>query len=218
MLNDDDSRPTPKFDAAKTDIIEPIWEACWNLRYTIPGIIILGFIIGQGAWQAPFLTGFATMFFVAPVALVAGIIYVRQKADRLRDAFHEDASDAAEDLLHLDPEDNPEYYSFFGEKGSKFLRPAPEYESSTMVVTDYSVTIYDGNHLDLPKLDADLSESTEELYFDQIGGVNYDDAAQEFWINRTDGKGNSFPSKREPEDALSDLQTRIREYKRQAVN
>jgi hypothetical protein len=45
--------------------------------------------------------------------------------------------------------------------------------------------------------------------------VNYKDG--KFWINRTDGRGHSWPSERKPDDALAEIQQRLRDYKRQAA-
>lgn len=71
-------------------------------------------------------------------------------------------------------------------------------------------------------LSATISESTEEIYYDQIASVNFDpseadDEEGEFWVNRSDGRGNSWETGRKPENALDDIQQRVRDYKRQAA-
>ena len=71
-------------------------------------------------------------------------------------------------------------------------------------------------------LSATISESTEEIYYDQIASVNFepsedDDDKGEFSVNRSDGEGNSWETDRKPENALDDIQQRVRDYKRQAA-
>jgi hypothetical protein len=84
-----------------------------------------------------------------------------------------------------------------------------------MLVTDYSLIIHDQADLDMVSISTDIGKSTEEIYFDNIASVNYEGG--KFWVNRVDGQGESWPSEREPDDALDDIQNRVREYKRSAA-
>ena len=71
-------------------------------------------------------------------------------------------------------------------------------------------------------LSATISESTEEIYDDQIASMNFepsedDDEKGELSVNRSDGEGNSWKTNRKPVNALDDIQQRVRDYKQQAA-
>ncbi|MEA5387251.1 hypothetical protein VB779_09430 [Haloarculaceae archaeon H-GB11] len=75
----------------------------------------------------------------------------------------------------MEDEDNVETYKIRSSSGSKFLRkPAKKYEEMTMVVTDYSLTIHDDAELNMVNLSTDIGKSTEEIYYDTISSMNYE--------------------------------------------
>jgi hypothetical protein len=56
-----------------------------------------------------------------------------------------------------------------------------------------------------------LNDDTREVYYDQITSVRYKRPTLE--IGTSDGGTLSYRSSREPDDALNDLQARVRSYK-----
>jgi len=192
-----------------------LWWAGWRIKATLGLVTILGAGIGYQL-NMPYLLGTLSFMFLSPLGAVLSIWYVNRNYPSVLDGFHTTASDTAEELLSFDEEDNVGTYTLRSGSGSKILRkPNTKYTSATMLVTDFSVTIHDGNELDMISRTAEIADSTEEIYFDQISSVNYTDG--EFWINRADGHGHSWESDREPEDALDDIQQRVRDYKRKQV-
>jgi hypothetical protein len=151
-------------------------------------------------------------FFAAPVVAVGTMAYVNGNYEEVLQKFTQRANESAENILELE-DDDISMYQLRSSSGSKaFRNPDKQYQIHTMLVTDVSVIIHDGNTLDMPSLSAEITDSTEEIYYDQLASVNYTDG--EFWINRSDGFGTSWESDREPDDALADIQQRVRNYKR----
>jgi len=197
-----------------------LWIAGWNLKLTIVAVTILGVIVGS-VLDMPILLG-VLGFFVSPAVAFVGLRHVNGNYDQVLNEFHSGSRRKAESLLSID-EDNLETYMLRSGSGQKPLRkPFMEYSTVTLLVTDYSLTFHDSNHLDMVKLNTDISESTEEIYFDQIASVNFepsenDDEKGQLWVNRSDGHGNSWSTDRKPDNALDDIQKRVREYKRQSA-
>ncbi|MFC4449814.1 hypothetical protein [Halorussus aquaticus] len=203
------------------DSVNPLlWTAGWHLRFTIAAVTVLGGVIGY-LLDMPFILG-TLGFFVSPVVAFVGLRHVNGNYAEVLNEFHSQSRRKAEDLLSFD-EDNMETYMLRSGSGEKILRkPFMQYSTVTLLVTDYSLTIHDGNLLDMVKLDTDISESTEEIYFDQIASVNFepsenDDEKGQLWVNRSDGHGNSWSTDRKPDNALDDIQQRVRDYKRQSA-
>lgn len=199
----------------------PLWVAGWHLKGTVVAVTILGAIVGQ-MFDMALLLGFMTLFLISPIAAFVGLRHVNGNYTEVLNEFHSRCRRKSEDLISLD-DDNVETYMLRSGSGSKLLRkPFTDYSTVTILVTDYSLTIHDGNELDMMWLSADISESTEEIYYDQIASVNFeptdnDDEKGKFWVNRSDGHGNSWSTDRKPDNALDDIQQRVREYKRQAA-
>lgn len=206
-----------EYSAEGTDEVNPIlWWMGWRVKATIAIITGLGVLLGY-AVDAPFLLG-TLGFLASPVVAFVAIRHVNGNYKSVLESFHSRAGEKAIDLVNLDEEDKEQsekYPLYYGYGAKLFRKPKQKYSIATMIVTDYSVIIHDGNELDMVNLKMKINDSTEEIYFDQVSSVNYQDG--EFWINRSDGHGNSWPSEREPDDALDDIQGRVRNYKRQAT-
>jgi len=207
------------FKEAKSEINDLLWEIGWNEKKTLAAATGIGVVVGHylNDVSGALLWGFIGLF-AGAVVWVAGTRYINQNYESILDGFYHEAADTAQELLRLEEEDNVETYSLHAGTGSRPLRtPNLKYSTSTMLVTDYSLIVHEGNELDMVDLSAEISQSTEEIYFDQVASVNYEPDNNEFWVNRADGHGMSWKSDREPDDALDDIQRRVRDYKRQSA-
>ncbi|CQH55242.1 uncharacterized protein HHUB_2205 [Halobacterium hubeiense] len=198
-------------------INKPQWVMGWNGKVSIAAITVVGGVIGQGM-DMPFLLG-ALAFFASPfIWYFGGVRHVNNNYESVLNRFHERVDRVVEEALSTRPEDNAETYRTHYERGSKILRkPSKVYETHTLVVTDHSLIIHDDAELEMPSLNEEIGDSTEEFYFDSIASVNYDSDERQFWVNLADGHGRSWPSDRKPEDCMEDVQKRLRDYKRQAA-
>lgn len=201
----------------KDPISYPLWLVGWHGKVSLAGITIAGGLLGAGL-DAPILLG-TLAFFASPFLwYFGGVKHVNENYEKVLNEFHSRVDRVVEEALAVQPEDNASQYRAHYESGSKLLRePSMEYETHTLVVTDHSLIVHDDAELSMPLLDEEIGDSTQEFYYDSISSVNYDSEERQFWVNLTDGHGQSWPSERKPEDCLEDLQTRLREYKRQAA-
>lgn len=97
------------------------------------------------------------------------------------------------------------------EGGYLLLKPAKRYYSRNLLVGDTSVTVYEGVGLDMARRTPYLSNQSTEIYYDQVSSVTY--RGGELVIKTSDGDSLGYASTRSPDDALNDIQTRVREYK-----
>lgn len=203
--------------AVRDQLNKPLWWIGWHGKLTILAVTVIGAFLGN-AIDAAIIVGLLSFFFISPIVWIAGVFYVNRNYGMVLDAFKKTADEGAMKYLSLDDEEGEiSTYGILGSYGSKILRkPATNYNQVMMVVTDYSLVIHDDADLDMISASASVGKSTEEIYYDSIASVNYEDG--KFWVNRTDGQGHSWPSEREPDDALDDIQRRVREYKRTSAS
>jgi len=199
----------------QSSINKILWATGWNLKISVGGLTVLSFalVIGAGDYANIALISLLAI----PGVPLAGLLHVNRNYQYVLHAFHDGVSRKADSLLDFE-DDNINYYTLKYGRGKKFLRkPNLKYATATLVVADYSVTIHDGNSIRMPTLETNISDSTTEIYYDQIASVEYDEQGQKFHIKGVDGETTSWPCEREPDGVLSDLQHRVREYKRQQV-
>jgi hypothetical protein len=123
-------------------------------------------------------------------------------------AFSKRAAQSAVDLVGGDATAHTLTYS---EGSIRLIEPARRYESTNLVVGANSVTIVEGVGLDMVTREPTLDDRSREVYYDQVASVSYDRPHLE--IATSDGGTLEYRSSREPDDALRDLQQRIRAYK-----
>jgi len=203
-----------------SDVNPALWQIGWNWLYVFLGApilgIVLGYMLGGGlGWAIGLLS-----FFGGPAIAVAGLMYVHMnKSDALADGTEVVKREAAE-VARLDG-DNNETYSLVTNIGDSLpLLPKPKRAVATLVVDDALLLVHDSAAVDLPSLSWSVGDSTNEFYYDQVSGVNYnpnenDDEGGTFWVNLSDGHGQSWDTETDAKDALNAVQDRIRAYKTQ---
>lgn len=199
-----------------SDVNEALWTIGWNWLAVFVGGPILGIILGfvvEGAlgWVLGLLT-----FFGAPMLAVAGLVYVRMNVSGVARSGISEVKDEAITVARLDGDH--ETFSLLTKHGdSRFLLPRPKRSVATLIVGDSLLLVHDDANVDLPGLSWSVGDSTNEFYFDQIAGVNYNpDEKSEggtFWVNLSDGHGQSWDTVEDASDALHTVQDRIRSYK-----
>lgn len=204
---------TPNFSQAKSSILFPVWVTGWNILYTWVGTIVALSAIGYFIDSAAFLGSLGLI--VGPIVWFIGVRYINDNYESVLSGYLRDVEGKGREILGLTGED-VDSYTLRYEGNSPFLvSPAKSYQPTTLIVTDSSVAIYDDTELDMMMLDADVGTGTREMYYDQISTVNYSKPYLE--LKTSDGDTMQYLSSRKPNDALHDIQTRLREYKRTAV-
>jgi hypothetical protein len=200
---------------SESDINKILWTIGWNLKATIGALFVLSLLLVFGAGDYASIA--LVSFLAIPLVPIVGLLHVNRNYQSVLHSFHDAVSQKADSLLDFE-DDNVNYYSLKYGTGKKLLRkPHIKYTTATLVVADYSVTIHDGNSIRMPTFETNISNSTTEIYYDQIASVEYDEQAKKFHIQGVDGETTSWPCEREPDGVLSDLQQRVRDYKRQQV-
>lgn len=195
-------------DRTTEDVIQPLWWFGFEFGKTVGGGAILGAIIGQ---QGEALgSGIFGGFVIGMVVWFAGTRHVNNNYQQVVDGFEKDVKGRASDMLGL--AGDVETYALRSRTGSaKMVAAARRYEITTLHVGESSVAIHDDAYLKMPLLDDHIGKGTTELYFDQITSVNYDEPYLE--IKSADGELLQYKSTRKPNDAMYDIQDRIREFK-----
>lgn len=200
-------------------VISPLWLSGWNWVYIFIAAPILGIFLGfrLGGWQGGLL-GFLG-FFGGPTLAVVGLAYVHLNKSEVIDSGSETVKQHASEVARLDGQGS-ETFSLLTEAGDSLpLLPKPKRKVATLVVEDSLLLVHDSAEVDLPGLSWEVGESTTEYYYDQISSVNYepdpDGDGGEFWVNLSDGHGESWETTTDANDALRSVQDRIRSFKTQ---
>lgn len=208
----------PESGDIEADIIEPLWVVGWYAKEAFVALFILSLVIPFT--QIPdWIAGFTLIgaFFIPP----AGVIYVMLNWKDVREAGLNQATVAATSIVDLEGE-NINRYNLLDDSGSGIILPPSEYYVSTLLVEDSLLLAHDDTTVELPWLNWEVGDSSTEYYYDQITNINYqssdiDNEPGEFWINLSGGHSASYDSTREPDDALNDIQQRLREFKKIAA-
>ena len=189
-----------------------LWWAGWRAKETIGGLfvagLVLGFVYEIGILTVAGLFGGVGLWYL-------GTREINEKYGDLEEGFIADAKLAAKGMLGMGGD--VKSYSLMYASGAALLVNANRfYHKTTLVVGETSVAVHDVADLDMVNLNEKIGNATQELYFDQIGSVNYD--APHFQIKTADGDVLQYQSSRKPDDALYDLQQRIRAYKSKQIS
>ena len=202
-----------------SDVNPVLWQIGWNWLYLFIGLPILGIFLGyQLGGGLGWLLGLGG-FFGGPTIAVFGLAYVHlNKSDVTEDGTADVKPEAAK-VARLDGDSN-ETFSLVTSAGDSLpLLPSPKRQIATLVVGDSLLLVHDSSEVDLPSLSWSVGDSTNEFYHDQIAGVNYNPDDREeggtFWVNLSDGHGQSWDTETDASKALAATQDRIRAYKAQ---
>ena len=157
-----------------------------------PGGVVLGVVGGRVWW------------FVGTRVINGGYGEVMREYGRYTDRV-------AQARMSTAGENTASYTLTSASGGAPLVEPAKDYYSTTLIVGDSSVSIHDGVGVDMESRTPYLKDNTREVYFDQVASVSYDRPILR--INTSDGDALRYKSSREPDDAMSDLQGRVRSYK-----
>jgi hypothetical protein len=184
-----------------------LWWGGWKPLYTLVIGLLTGAVLG-------FLLDAVGV--LVPLGIVGGLVwwitgtrYINAHAGEVMREYGRYTERMAQKLTG---ESNAESYTLtYSSDGSILVDPAEDYFSTTLLVSDNSAAIHEGVGLDMVSREPYLNDDTREVYYDQITSVRYKRPTLE--IGTSDGGTLSYRSSREPDDALNDLQARVRSYK-----
>lgn len=199
-----------------TDLNPLLWTVGWNWAPVLVAGPILGMILViAGGSSLTAILGMVS-FFGVPVLAVVGLVHVKSNISSVADRGIELASQAASEVARMD--ESHERFTLVRETGeSGAALPKPARTVVTLVIGESFLVIHDSATAKLASREVSVGDSTNEIYYDQVAGVNYNPdsgAGGTFWINQSDGHGHSWDTQTDASDALQAVQDRVRDYKR----
>lgn len=187
-----------------------MWWLGWRKWATfaigaVLGIFLIGPFIGLP------IIGAVPGLLIGLVLWVIFALHVNRKGEPIVEEFRKVSPDIGRRHLDIANESTGAHSIYHVEGSSAGIEVNHEYVTRTLVVGDSSASIHGGVYLDMKGRGTRIDDTTEEVYYDQVTSVQYEDGALQ--IATSDGETMSYPSTREPTDALADLQNRVREYK-----
>jgi hypothetical protein len=198
------------FDEARDDVTEALWWAGWRPKIAILAGLIAGTFVGVAVDAIALLVMLGLCGGVA--WWYTGTRHINDHYEEVLKAYFNDAERHSRDILSVQGED-VELFTLRHKHGSMpLVKAAKVYEPTTLGVGDTSVTFYDDTALDMVNLDVRFDTNTQEIFYDQVAGVQYTEPFLE--VKNSANETMEFRSSRKPDDALNLLQNQVRTYKR----
>lgn len=132
--------------------------------------------------------------------------YVNTSYEKRLDEFKQEVVERGEQLLGSEP------FTYVQGVGSTLgVWPAERYRATNVVVGESSIMIHHGSELDLGSGGVDVSNSTKQLYYDQVSSVDYDDPY--FRVRMSDGEVVSLHTETKPVDLMNLIVRGLQRYK-----
>lgn len=198
------------------DVNPLLWTVGWNwVPVLVAGPILGTILVIAGGSSLTAILGML-IFFGVPILAVVGLLHVKANISAVEKRGVELASQGAAEVARMDePHERFTLVRATGESGASLPKPARTVV--TLVVGESFIVIHDSATAKLASREVSVGDSTNEIYYDQVAGVNYNPdsgAGGTFWINQSDGHGHSWDTQSDASDALRAVQDRVREYKR----
>lgn len=201
------------FDEARDDVTEALWWAGWRPKIAILAGVIAGTVLGVAIDAIALL---AMLGLCGGVAWwYVGTRHINEHYEGIQKAYFNDAERHSRNILSVQGED-VELFTLRHKGGSTpLVKAAKVYKPTTLGVGDTSVTFYDDTALDMMNLNVRFDTNTQEIFYDQVSGVQYNEPFLE--VKNSANETMDFRSSRKPDDAMNLLQNRVRNYKRAGV-
>ena len=104
------------------------------------------------------------------------------------------------------------FYTFtHGEETVRVVRSAKRYHATNLLVGDSSLSLHHGSTVDMVRREESISDSTKELYYDQVASVDYE--APYLKVRMSDGQVVKIVTSGKPVEAIEEIEDRLRRYK-----
>lgn len=127
------------------------------------------------------------------------------------ETYH-DFTDAVEDEGRVLLGGGDAFYTFtHGEETVPLVRSAKKYNATNLLVGDSSLSLHHGSTVDMVARDSEVSDSTKELYYDQVASVDYEEPYLK--IRMSDGQVVRIVTSGKPVDVIAEIEGRLQTYK-----
>lgn len=139
---------------------------------------------------------------------LVGVYVVNSRHARVRERLVEGASEEGERILG---DDGSFHTLTHGEGYLPLVDPAERYQVANLLVGESSVCLHYGSEVDMESQEAEISDSTKEIYYDQISSVDY--GGERLRIGSADGGTVKVVTSEKPVELIEEVDERVQEYK-----
>jgi len=98
-----------------------------------------------------------------------------------------------------------------GEETAPVVRSAKRYRATNLLVGDSSLSLHHGSTVDMVTRDGSVSDSTKELYYDQVASVDYEEPFLK--VRMSDGEVVKIVTSGKPVEVIEEVEDRLQTYK-----
>lgn len=168
-----------------------------------PAAVVGGGVASLSLWS---LAGATT----GGVVWIAGVYVVNSGYADIYHRFVERVEDEGRALLDADGDD--EFHTFsHGEETFPVVRSPKNYHATNLLVGDSSLSLHHGSTVDMVTREEEISNSTKELYYDQVASVDYESPFLK--IRMSDGQVVKIVTSGKPVEVIDEIEDRLRRYK-----
>lgn len=139
---------------------------------------------------------------------LVGVYVVNSRHAGIRERLVEVASEEGERVLG---DDGSFHTLTHGEGYLPLVDPAERYQVANLLVGESSVCLHYGSEVDMASQEAEISDSTKEIYYDQISSVDY--GGERLRIGSADGGTVKVVTSEKPVELIEEVDERVQEYK-----
>lgn len=139
---------------------------------------------------------------------LVGVYVVNGRHAGVRERLVEVAREEGERVLG---DDGSFHTLTHGEGSLPLVDPSERYYVANFLVGESSVCLHYGSEVDMESQEVDISDSTKELYYDQISSVDY--GGERLRIGSADGGTVKIVTSEKPVELMEEVDERIQKYK-----
>ena len=165
-----------------------------------PTTVVGGGVASLSLWS---LAGAA----LGGVVWIAGVYVVNA---RYSDVYHRFVNDVKGEGSILLGDDG--FHTFVhGEETAPVARSAKKYHATNLLIGDSSLSLHHGSTVDMVRREEEISDSTKELYYDQVASVDYEEPFLK--IRMSDGQVVKIVTSGKPVGVIEEIEDHLRRYK-----
>jgi hypothetical protein len=139
---------------------------------------------------------------------IAGVYVVNSGYSEVYHRFVDHVEEEGRSLLG----EGDGFYTFsHGEETIPVVRSAKKYHATNLLVGDSSLSLHHDSTVDMVRREEDMSDSTKELYYDQVASVDYE--APYLKIRMSDGQVVRIVTSGKPVEVMEEIEEHLRRYK-----
>lgn len=141
------------------------------------------------------------------VVWIGGVYVVNARYSEIYHRFVDVVKEEGSALLGEDG-----FHTFVhGEETAPVVRSAKKYHATNLLIGDSSLSLHHGSTVDMVRHKEKISDSTKELYYDQVASVDYEEPFLK--IRMSDGQVVKIVTSGKPVEVIDEIEDHLRRYK-----